>query len=138
MRLISLLLSTALISACGLVYKLPTRQGNVIEQKQVDKLELGMSFEQVRFVLGTPLAASAYVNNRWDYLGYYKTPRGNESSRVVSLYFDAGRLARIEDSGNPRSDAVEQPDVETILEQEQKDEQDQQEPDTGITIKQST
>ena len=137
MRLISLLACAALLSACGLIYKLPTRQGNVIENKQVDKVEVGMSYEQVRFVLGTPLAKSPYVEDRWDYLGYYKTPRGNESSRVISLYFEAGRVARIVDSGRPSTDAVEQPDVKTILDQEEKDEQDQQAPDTGITIKQS-
>ena len=79
-----------------IVYKLPTRQGNVIEQKQLDQLKLGMSRDQVKFLLGTPIAASPFRDERWDYLGYYKGPRGKPSSRTVSLYFDKDQLVKMD------------------------------------------
>lgn len=63
------------LTGCQLVYKLPTRQGNFIEQDKLDQLEVGMTPEQVRFLLGTPIAADPYDSNRWDYLGYYRAPR---------------------------------------------------------------
>ena len=53
------------LSACELVYKLPTRQGNVIDQKEIDKVTLGMTRDQVRFILGTPIAASTLTDDRW-------------------------------------------------------------------------
>src|SRR5262245_1334420 len=63
------------LCACGIIFKLPTRQGNVIEQKDLDKLQIGMSHQQVQFLLGTPIAASSLRPDRWDYLAYYKNPR---------------------------------------------------------------
>ena len=124
--------------ACSLIYKLPTRQGNVLEQKQLDQLEVGMSPAQVEFLLGTPLAASMFADERWDYVGYYKSPRGKETSRVVSLYFEQGRVARMEGvRAEPADQALEEPDTETLLEQDEKDKQNTEEPrQTGIVIQQ--
>lgn len=84
------------LSACSLVFKLPTRQGNVIEQKQLDQLKIGMTREQVTYLLGTPVAASPFRTDRWDYLGYYKSPRGKQSNRTVTLFFEKDVLARME------------------------------------------
>lgn len=137
MRVLIILVASAALSACNLIYKLPTRQGNVIEQKQLDKLEVGMTREQVKFLLGTPLAASPFRDDRWDYVGYYKSPRGKESARTVSLYFDSGLLARMEGvQAQQKKEALEEPDVETILEQEKKDNLDSNEPETGVVIEQ--
>lgn len=137
MRLLMILAASAALSACSLVYKLPTRQGNVIEQKQLDKLEIGMTREQVKFLMGTPLAASPFRDDRWDYVGYYKSPRGKETSRTVSLWFESGLLAKMEGvAANKKNDALEEPDVETILEQDKKDQQQDEAPETGIVIDQ--
>ena len=137
MRLLMILAASAALSACSLVYKLPTRQGNVIEQKQLDKLEIGMTREQVKFLMGTPLAASPFRDDRWDYVGYYKSPRGKESSRTVSLWFESGLLAKMEGvAASKKNDALEEPDVETILEQDKKDQQQDETPETGIVIDQ--
>jgi outer membrane protein assembly factor BamE len=84
------------LSACGLVYKLPTRQGNVLDQDKLDRVEVGMSRSQIRFLLGTPLAASPFTEDRWDYIGFYRSPRGRTAKRVVSFYFEGDQLARAE------------------------------------------
>ena len=84
------------LAGCQLVYKLPTRKGNFIEQDKLNQVELGMTPEQVRFLMGTPMAADPYDPNRWDYLGYYRAPRGAEVQRIVSLHFRDGQLARME------------------------------------------
>jgi outer membrane protein assembly factor BamE len=84
------------LAGCELVYKLPTRQGNVLDQKDLDKVQLGMDREQVRFLLGTPLAATGLQSDRWDYYGYYKPPRGEARSRTVSLWFEADKLVKME------------------------------------------
>lgn len=133
--LAALLLS---LSACGIVFKLPTRQGNVIDQKELDALELGMSRDQVKFLLGTPIAQSAFREDRWDYVGYYKNPRGKVFSRTVSLYFQGDSLVRMEGQKAAAGDST--PDLEA-LESEQKkaateEERSKEKTDSGIVIQQ--
>lgn len=109
------------LSACEIVYKLPTRQGNVLEQKELDKVTVGMTREQVRFILGTPIAASTLRDDRWDYFGYYKPPRGKAMSRTVSLYFNGDQLVRME--GEKMAQNIEaEPDAQTLKAEQKKDE----------------
>ncbi|WP_039748091.1 outer membrane protein assembly factor BamE [Solimonas variicoloris] len=125
MRFLFLAVAALALSACSIIYKLPTRQGNVIEQKQLDQLKIGMTHDQVHYLMGTPVAASAFRPNRWDYVGYYKSPRGEITERVVSLYFDGDVLARMEGiEASGASKAIDNPDVQTILKEEKKDARD--------------
>jgi outer membrane protein assembly factor BamE len=123
------------LSACEIVYKLPTRQGNVLEQKELDKVALGMTREQVKFILGTPIAASPLRDDRWDYFGYYKPPRGKAMSRTVSLYFQGDQLVRMEGEKQAQ-DVGANPDAKTAEEQkkqaETEDERAGEKKDGGI------
>ncbi len=108
------------LSACEIVYKLPTRQGNVLEQKELDQVTVGMTRDQVRFLLGTPIAASTLTDARWDYFGYYKPPRGKAMSRTVSLYFSGDQLVRME--GEKLAQNIEaEPDAKTLKAEQKKD-----------------
>jgi outer membrane protein assembly factor BamE len=119
---LSLSLAVALgLSACQIVYRLPTRQGNVVDQKDVDKLKVGMTRDQVKFVMGTPIATSPFREDRWDYFGYYKSPRGHISQRIVSLYFEGDQLARLDGAQGGDDLQLSTPDVETVIKQEKKD-----------------
>ncbi len=88
------------LSSCS-VFRLPTIQGNVIEQKQVDQLEIGMTPDQVRFLLGSPLVQGSFDPNRWDYVYYYRSPGGKETQRSLNLYFEKEKLARIVGQDDP-------------------------------------
>jgi outer membrane protein assembly factor BamE (lipoprotein component of BamABCDE complex) len=118
-KLVALCLALSL-PACGIVYKLPTRQGNVIEQKQLDQLKTGMTRDQVRFLMGTPLAASPFREDRWDYVGYYKTPRGQVFTRTVSLWFEGDKLARTEGAEAAKSADQTAPDPGSAIKEEKK------------------
>jgi outer membrane protein assembly factor BamE len=119
MRLVLALGVLAMLAGCQIIYKLPTRQGNVIEQKQLDQLKLGMSREQVVYLMGTPLAASPFRTDRWDYIGYYKSPRGKVSERTVTLYFSDDTLAEMEGVEPVRGTAgIENPDLKTVIGEE--------------------
>ena len=107
------------LSACELVYKLPTRQGNVIDQKEIDKITLGMTRDQVRFILGTPIAASTLRDDRWDYFGYYRPPRGEAKSRTVSLFFNGDQLVRMEGE-KALADASTAPDAKALQAEQKK------------------
>lgn len=122
MRALIIFVVAISFSACSLVYRLPTRQGNVLEQKQLDQLKVGQTRDQVKFLLGTPLAASTFRPDRWDYVGYYKSPRGDSSKRTISLFFAAdGKLARMEGIQMANaSAALNNPDIDSVLRDQKK------------------
>ena len=77
-------------------------QGNFISSEQYAKLKLGMSREQVRQILGTPLLASYFHANRWDYIFEFKRsgqPIGKE--RHVTVFFDGDKVVKFEGDALP-------------------------------------
>jgi outer membrane protein assembly factor BamE len=85
------------------VYKIDINQGNYLSQDMVDKLKPGMTKQQVKLVLGTPLITSAFRDNRWDYV-YEFTRQGKvREHRKFTVYFDHDRLARWEGDEMPQS-----------------------------------
>lgn len=131
------LIACTLSTGCSLVFKLPTRQGNVLEQKQLDQLKIGMSRDQVVYLLGTPIAASPFRPDRWDYLGYYRSPRGETSARTVSLFFTGDTLSRM-DGTAPIAVAAPVQSAEDIRNQQKKDKLDaeraKEDTSTGVII----
>ena len=59
-----------LISACSSFsfYKVPITQGNIFEDEDIEKLQIGQSMNQVQFILGSPMIKDPFHSNRWDYL----------------------------------------------------------------------
>ncbi|MCR6651962.1 MAG: outer membrane protein assembly factor BamE [Cellvibrionaceae bacterium] len=54
-----------LLNACSYlkfpgVYRIAVQQGNIIDQKKVDQLKVGMNKRQVQFVMGSPLLTDAF------------------------------------------------------------------------------
>ncbi|MGC8855125.1 MAG: outer membrane protein assembly factor BamE [Halothiobacillaceae bacterium] len=78
------------------VYKMDIHQGNILDEDKVTKLRLGMSENEVRFLLGSPMLVDIFHQNRWDYVYYNKPGKDEAQQRRISLFFEAGRLARIE------------------------------------------
>ena len=90
-----------LLSSCSAVTELPgflsvhkidIQQGNIVDQKMVDQLKPGMTKAQVRFVLGTPLIADTFDQDRWDY--HYRYIRAGDPLYVedFSVIFKDGVL----------------------------------------------
>jgi len=80
----------------SLPYKIDIQQGNVVTEEMVEKLRLGMTRSQVRFVLGSPLITDVFHNNRWDYV-YSLAPSGRLSEKHrLSIFFDGDLLTHIE------------------------------------------
>ena len=65
MRKLVLVLLTALVtSGCGILYRQPIYQGNLLEKSAVDQLQPGMSKQQVLNLLGTPSIADPFHHSR--------------------------------------------------------------------------
>jgi outer membrane protein assembly factor BamE len=79
-----------------------TIQGNFISSEQYAKLEVGMSREQVRQILGTPLLASYFHANRWDYVFEFKRLGEKISKeRRVTVFFDGDKVTKFNGDALP-------------------------------------
>ena len=71
------------------VYKIDVPQGNIVKQDMVDKLRPGMTQNQVRYVMGTPLITDSFNKSRWDYLYRLKSGKtGTTTQERLQLTFD--------------------------------------------------
>lgn len=102
-RIFALALACSALGACTRVprivneYKIDVQQGNVVTQEMVSQLRPGLSKDQVRFILGTPLLMDIFHANRWDYIyRLHKGSTGETEEQKLTLFFDGeGRLARV-------------------------------------------
>ena len=82
-------------------YRIDIPQGNFISEEMVLQIKEGMTPDQVRFALGTPLITDIFHAERWDYV-FRMLKRNDEvlSSRVT-VYFKDGRVSRFEGGNLP-------------------------------------
>ncbi len=85
------------------VYKIDINQGNYLSQDMVDRLKVGMTQQQVRQILGTPLVDSPFRPDRWDYVYEYTRQGHVLEHRKFTAYFADGKLARWEGDALPGS-----------------------------------
>jgi outer membrane protein assembly factor BamE len=89
---------------------MPIQQGNFLEPRVVEKLEVGMTRAQVRYLLGTPMVPDTFDTDRWDYFYYLKKKRiGAPVQRRLTVYFANDKVARFEKEGSeaaPRSEVA--------------------------------
>lgn len=108
MRLPLAIAATLLLTHCSvidpLVYKIDIPQGNYIEQRDVDNLRVGMTREQVRYVLGAPVAENAFNHDEWHYVFRLKPGRGDVQLRQMTLNFESGQLVSITGDYEPHAD----------------------------------
>ena len=83
-------------------YRMEIQQGNYVDQDMVSRLKTGMTRDQVRFVLGTPLVADVFHADRWDYVFVRDPQSGPAQERRLSVFFRDGKLARVEGDVVPR------------------------------------
>ena len=83
-------------------YRIDIRQGNFVTQEMVSQLKPGMSRDQVRFVLGTPLVSDIFHADRWDYVYRFRPGKGADTQeRRLAVIFADDRLARVEGDVRP-------------------------------------
>jgi len=94
------------LGACSskmqLVHKIDVQQGNVITQDEVNQLKPGMSRRQVQFIMGSPMIADVFHQDRWDYIYRMQPGYGEPTSEHVTLYFRDDSLERITGTLHPR------------------------------------
>ena len=93
-----------LLSACSvprlnvadaILYIPEVVQGNFVSREQKDYLKPGMSRLQVKEVLGTPLVASAFHQDRWDYVFTIRRQGVAPQNFSLSVWFKGDLLDQV-------------------------------------------
>jgi len=93
--IIAIILASLAVSS-GCVYRLNIAQGNLIEQEDLDQIEVGMTRNQIRFLLGTPMIDDPFHKDRWDYVYFLKIGREDATfKRWVSVVFEENVVSEI-------------------------------------------
>lgn len=82
-------------------YKVAVVQGNFVSREQMEALKPGMSRAQVKDILGSPLLASVFHADRWDYVFTINRQGVEPLSRKLAVYFKGDVLDRFEGDTMP-------------------------------------
>ena len=105
-KLLALALVIKFASGCGVLYRQPIYQGNLLDKAAVDQLQQGMDKRQVMTLLGTPSVRDPFHHDRWDYVASRRTGRtGKPVVKNMTLYFESETLARWEGEYFPEEDS---------------------------------
>src|ERR1700722_2070193 len=97
---LSLVPASTLLSGC--VYRMNIQQGNYLEGRTVDQLQVGMTRSQVRYLLGTPMVPDAFDKERWDYLYYFKKGRLRKpEERHLIVFLKEDKVEKLERNNVP-------------------------------------
>lgn len=97
--LIGLIAIATLLGGCS-AHRIDIQQGNAVTEADVARLREGMTREQVRYIMGTPLVSNPFRAERWDYV--YRLRRGSTGEveqKRVSIRFENDTVTRIETDG---------------------------------------
>ncbi len=121
--LVSVLILTSLLACQSkllTVHKIDVQQGNALDAEMVGKVEIGMTQEQVLYILGSPLITDSFHPDRWDYIYLFIPGYGEKERRQLTLIFDRGEVIEIDRHNIVESDLAGTATDDT----EKKDEQD--------------
>ena len=82
-------------------YRMEVVQGNVVTQEVMAQIQPGLGRNQVRDILGTPLVASLFHADRWDYVFTLKRPGEDVQTRKLVVTFEGEHFVRAEGDEMP-------------------------------------
>jgi len=104
---------TAGLAMQGCVYRMTIQQGNFLEDRSIDQLQVGMTRSQVRYLLGTPMVPDAFDKDRWDYLYYLKIGRLRQPlERHLIVYFQDDKVSKVDNQAAQQMPAAEKREIE--------------------------
>ncbi len=94
MKKILIFIISLLIYSCSNtnLYRVTITQGTVFAQEDIDKLEIGMTKDQVSFVMGQPSFENFFEKNVWNYIYKITTGDNVDMEKKVKLIFDEKNL----------------------------------------------
>lgn len=102
-KLMLALFVTSLLAGCSTlgVYKVDIPQGTPLTKAQASKVQVGMNFQQVRFLLGSPTVTDPLNPLRWDYIYNYIPGTYAKKAQIpaahgqhLKIYFDESGIVK--------------------------------------------
>ncbi|MTD10776.1 outer membrane protein assembly factor BamE [Acinetobacter sp. YIM 103518] len=93
----------SLLTGCSTlgVYKVDIPQGTPLTQAQASKVQVGISHQQVRFLLGSPTISDPLNPLRWDYIYNYIPGTYAKKAKIsaahgqhLKIFFDANGIVQ--------------------------------------------
>jgi outer membrane protein assembly factor BamE len=95
-KLLTVVLTLTSLQGCNnWIFRIDIPQGNFLDQRDVKKLRVGMTKEQVIYVLGNPVVKDAFDNDTWYYVYDMKRgmkKRGEDVHQELVLVFEDEKL----------------------------------------------
>jgi len=76
-------------------YRTDVQQGNIVTAEMAENLHPGLTRDQVRYILGTPMLVSVFHLDRWDYVYFLKRRDGETQRRKLTVVFVNNRVESI-------------------------------------------
>lgn len=91
---------TLLLSGCSnWIYRIDVPQGNFLDDRDVEKLRIGMTKEQVEFVLGKPVVQDSFDHDTWYYIYEMKrgmSKRGEDFAKSLVINFEDNKVTKVD------------------------------------------
>ena len=75
-------------------YKVPVPQGSIITEKMIEKLEVGLTEAQVKYIMGSPTLNDGLNPDVWVYIGTLRVGSSYDYNNHFTLYFQDGKLTK--------------------------------------------
>lgn len=105
-KLLISLMAPLLITGCSIfgVYKIDIPQGVPLTKAQAEQVKVGMNYQQVHFLLGSPTITDPLNPMRWDYAYDFRQGTNARKAKIASahgqylkIHFDSqGIVSKIE------------------------------------------
>ena len=96
LRVLLLCVILNFLAGCGLVYRPDLAQGNYIDAQQVTQLKLGMTRDQVVFIMGSPMFQDAFDHQTLNYISRIDSRKNGVNQKSLKLTFKNGYLVDIQ------------------------------------------
>lgn len=94
LKKLTIIALSLLLTAC--LYRPNVQQGNVVTPDMLAQVKVGMTQDQVRYILGSPLLVNTFDPNRWDYVYTFRHGSDPMLKQNVELIFSNGILKKID------------------------------------------
>ncbi|WP_100658399.1 outer membrane protein assembly factor BamE [Alteromonas flava] len=92
-------ISTLLSGCSNWIYRIDVPQGNFLDDRDVKQLRIGMTKEQVIYVLGNPVVQDSFDHDTWYYVYEMKRgmkKRGDDFKKSLIVRFENEKISTVE------------------------------------------
>lgn len=92
----AILCGTLLLTGCSSwIYRIDIPQGNYLEQQSIDKLRVQMTREQVRYILGSPVAVNPFNDDKWHYVYMLDKSKSQTHRSELVIHFEDDKVVNM-------------------------------------------